>query len=183
MQGLAGAGGDYALVYGCFWIRPRLRQQANECQAAASNECKAEKSDTAAEMVARVTGERGAQRGADAYCATDDAESEIEPSRAARDIRNHERQNHAQDRGADAIQNLHGNNWKRAVHACEQRSARRQGRKAEKQQGTPSPRVRDSPTHGANPATITCGTTMQAPIKVAAHSLERRVKIPPISGS
>ncbi len=39
------------------------------------------------------------------------------------------------------------------------------------------------PTHGANPATTSCGTTMHAPIRVDAHWLERRVKIPPISGS
>ena len=39
------------------------------------------------------------------------------------------------------------------------------------------------PIHGANSATMSCGTTMQAPMRVDAHSLERIVRMPPISGS
>ncbi len=39
------------------------------------------------------------------------------------------------------------------------------------------------PTHGANSATMSCGTTIQAPIRVDAHSLERIVRMLPINGS
>ena len=58
-------------------------------------------------MVNGVAGERGAERRADAHRAADDAKPEIEPSRAVRDIRDHERKGHAENSGADAIENLH----------------------------------------------------------------------------
>ena len=53
-------------------------------------------------MINCVTGERGAQRGADTDRAADDAETEIEPPRASRDICDHEWNGNAENCGADA---------------------------------------------------------------------------------
>ena len=55
-------------------------------------------------MVARITSKRGAQRSTNPDRAAHDAQREIEPPSAARDIRDHKRQNHAENRGADAIE-------------------------------------------------------------------------------
>ena len=57
--------------------------------------------------------------------------------------------------------------------------------KAAKQSNKSGRRPRKSamrPTHGAHPATTSCGTTMQAPMKVVAQTPERTVKMLPIIG-
>ena len=78
-------------------------------------------------MINCVTGERGAQRGTDTDRAADDAEAEIEPPRAARDIRDHEWNGHAENRGADAIERLHDNNQIRVADENKQHPAQGQG--------------------------------------------------------
>ncbi len=82
-------------------------------------------------MIDRVAGERGAQRSADADRAADDAEPEIEPSGAAHDVRDHERENHAENGGADAVEHLHGNDQIGIADERKQHTARRQGREAQ----------------------------------------------------
>jgi hypothetical protein len=74
-------------------------------------------------MINCVTGERGAQRGADTDRAADDPKPEIEPSRAVRDIRDHERKGHAENSGADAIENLHDDDQIRIGHECKQHAS------------------------------------------------------------
>ena len=55
-------------------------------------------------MIHHVARERGAERGADTYCAPYDAKPQVEPSRAAHDVRDDERENHPENGGADAIE-------------------------------------------------------------------------------
>ena len=92
-------------------------------------------------MINCVTGEGRAQRGADTDRATHDSEPEIEPPRSPRDIRDHERNGHAENSGADAIEGLHGDDQIRVGHECKQHPAQGQGHKAEQQQRLPSPRI------------------------------------------
>src|SRR5262249_34128 len=78
---------------------------------------------------------------------------------------------------------LHDDDQIGVADESKQHPAQGQGHKAE-QQRRPSPHESATrPTHGADTATMSCGTTMQAAIKVDAHSLAPRVTIPPISGS
>src|SRR5258708_22967170 len=70
------------------------QQQPNQSQPAAGNRGEAEERDAAAEMVACITSERGAQRRPNPDRAAHDAEPESEAPGAAGDIRDHKRQNH-----------------------------------------------------------------------------------------
>src|SRR6266516_132884 len=138
------------LVLRLIWTRLR-HQQSNQSQAASANKCKAEEGDAAAEMIHRITGKRGAQRSADAYRATNDAETEIESSRPTRDVRHDKRQNHAQGCCAHAIEKLHGNDQIGIGHECKQHAARCQGCKAEEQQRSSSPRICNPANPGSKP--------------------------------
>ena len=77
-------------------------------------------------MIDRIAGERGAQRRADAHRAADDAEPEIESSGAAHDVRDHERENHAENGGADAVEHLHGHDQIGIADERKEHAARRQ---------------------------------------------------------
>src|SRR6516165_5503155 len=134
-------------------------------------------------MINCVTGERGAQRGADTDRAADDSETKIEPPRASRDICDHEWKGNAENCGADAIERLHRNNQIRVAHERKQHPAQGQGHKAEEQRRPPSPRIGHPTDPWRKPCDNELGRTMQAAIKVEAHSLARKVTIPAISGS
>lgn len=91
---------------------PRLRriraglgeQQPDQTETANGDRRETPKRDTATEMIHHVARERGAERGADTYCAPYDAKPQVEPSRAAHDVRDDERENHPENGGADAIE-------------------------------------------------------------------------------
>ena len=90
---------------------PGLGQhKPDQQQAATGNRGKAQERSAATEMIEGKSGKRGAQRGADAHRAADDAEPEVEAARTAGDIGHHERKRHAEHGGADAVEGLHGNN-------------------------------------------------------------------------
>src|SRR5262245_16619523 len=124
------------------WTRLR-QQQSDQSQTAGTNESKTEEGDAAAEMIHRITSKRRAQCSANTYRATNDAETEIESSGPARDVRYDKRQNHAQNCRAHAIEKLHGNDQIGVGHESKQHPARCQGCKAEKQQRSASPRIRN----------------------------------------
>ena len=84
-------------------------------------------------MIHHIARKRGAERGTDAHCATHNAEPKIEPSSAAHDVRNHKRENHAEDGGTDAIENLDGHYKIRTAHECKEYAAQCQGRKTQQQ--------------------------------------------------
>jgi len=80
-----------------------------------------------------VAGKRGAERSADAHRAVDNAEPEIEASGAARDVGDDQRQHHAENGRADAIEDLHGDDQIGIGHKGKQHAAHSQGREAEQQ--------------------------------------------------
>jgi hypothetical protein len=128
---------------------PRLRriraglgeQQPDQTETANGDRRETPKRDTATEMIHHVARERGAERGADTYCAPYDAKPQVEPSRAAHDVRDDERENHPENGGADAIEDLHGHDQIGTGYQRKEYPAQRKGRKAEQQQRPASPRV------------------------------------------
>ena len=92
-------------------------------------------------MIHHVARKRGAERRADADRAADNAEPKVEPSGATHDVRDDERENHPENGGADAVENLHGDDEIGTAHQGKEHAAQRQGRKAEQQQRPSSPRI------------------------------------------
>src|SRR3954471_19170973 len=96
--------------------RPRLRriraglgeQQPNQTEPANGHGGETPKRETAAKTIHHVACKRGAERGADADRAADNAEPEVEPSGATHDVRDDKWENHPENGGADAVENLHG---------------------------------------------------------------------------
>ena len=129
--------------------RPRQRriraglgeQQPDQPKSANRDRCQTPERDTATEVINRIARERSAERGADTYRAPYDAKPQVEPPRAAHDVRDDERENHAENGGADAIKDLHGHDQVGTAHQRKEHAAQRQGRKAEQQQRPTSPRV------------------------------------------
>ena len=68
---------------------------------------KPRKGDAAAELVADVTGEHGAQRSTDAGRGADDALRQIEVAASERNVGNDQRNHDAEDRRGDAVEHLH----------------------------------------------------------------------------
>ena len=129
--------------------RPRLRriraglgeQQPDQTETANGDRRETPKRDTATEMIHHVARERGAERGADTYRAPYDAKPQVEPSRAAHDVRDDKWENHPENGGADAIEDLHGHDEIGTAYQGKEYAAQRQGRKAEQQQRPASPGV------------------------------------------
>jgi hypothetical protein len=57
------------------------------------------------------------------YGAADNPEPKIEPSGAAHDVRDHKRENHPEDGGTDAVENLHRDHKIRTAHEGEEHTA------------------------------------------------------------
>ena len=94
--------------------------------------------------------------------------------------RNHDREH----RGGNAVEYLHRDQQIGIRHDGEQQAANRQRAKTREQERPPPPSLRHAPDPSATvSATIACGTMMQKAISTGAHSLERVVTTPAISGS
>ena len=117
-------------------------QQPNQAEAAHSHRGQTPKRETAAEVIQDVARKRGAEGSADADCAADDAEPKVEPSGAAHDVRNNKRENDPENGGADAIEELHGDDQIGTAYQRKECCPQRKSRKAEEQQRPASPRVR-----------------------------------------
>ena len=114
----------------------------------------------------------------------DDALPEIEMAGAAGEIGDDERHHHAEDRRGDAVEQLHDDQQFRIRHAGKQNAADRQGGEADQQQRPPAPDLcAASRSIGDKAATTSCGTTMQAAIRISAQRPDRIVSTLPISGS
>ena len=117
-------------------------QQPNQTEAAHGHGGQTPKRETAAEMIQDVARKRGAEGSADADCAADDAQPKVEPSGASHDVRNNKRENDPENGGADAIEELHGDDQIGTAYQRKECRPQRKGRKAEEQQRPASPRVR-----------------------------------------
>jgi len=84
-------------------------------------------------VIQDVARKRGAEGSADADCAADDAEPKVEPSGAAHNIRNNKRENDPKNGGADAIEELHGDDQIGTAYQRKEYRPQRKGRKAEGQ--------------------------------------------------
>ena len=91
-----------------------------EREADRGNGGQTEKSGFAAEVITGVTGERGAERGADPGGGAHNALAEIEMSGAAREVGDHERHHHAQHGCGQAVEKLHRDQQVRILDGREQ---------------------------------------------------------------
>ena len=90
-------------------------------------------------MVHGITGERGAYRRSYSDRSSDGSEREVEPSAAAHDIGNDQRDKNPEHRSRYAVERLHCDHNAGFPFDCKQRATHRQCRKTQKQWGPSAP--------------------------------------------
>jgi len=98
-------------------------QQGSQNESCGADASKAQEGDAAAEPVAHPSGQRRTQRSSDPNSAAHDALRQIEAAGTARDVGNGERNQHAEHRGTDAVEQLHRHQQARVDHHHEQQAA------------------------------------------------------------
>ncbi len=111
------------------------------------------------------------------------AEAGVEPVGPARDVGRDQRQQHAEDGAAHAVQRLDRHQQIGVRDQRQQNAPRRQRREAQFQHDPPPAQARLPPTHGEIDATTICGTTIDAAMMRLALVPTSRVASTPAIGS
>src|SRR6202022_1094751 len=103
---------------------PRFRHhKPDHGEAHCRNARKPGESDTAAELVADVTGEHGAERCTDTGCCADNTLRKIEVTASESDVGDNQRYHHTEDSRGDAVEHLYRDQQIRISDGREQNAA------------------------------------------------------------